>query len=77
MSQYTMFVDNADTVSLKNLTFKLRYPLYKTVNSALKQFHGLQQIVETTPKTDANRDFIFGCLNECDFILNILEGYDL
>lgn len=76
MSQYTMFVDEADTVSL-NINFKLRYPLYKTVTAALKRFHALQQIAEATPKEDANRDFIFGCLNECDFILNTLEGYDL
>lgn len=70
------FIMNSDDIKT-NLEFALRYPLHKTVTSALNRFHQLQDYVDKLPKSESNRDLIFRCLNECDFILNTLEGYDL
>ena len=74
MSHYSMVDENIVSC---NLEFKLRYPLYKTITAALDRFHDLHKVVESIPKDASNRDLMFKYLNECDFILNTLEGYDL
>lgn len=72
MTHYIMNIDEVKT----NLQFKFRYPLHKTVASALERFNQLQEFTKTLPMIESNRNLIFQYLNECDFILNTLEEYE-
>lgn len=66
-----------------NLKFKTPYPLYVDVVSMLNRFHNLHFTIDkhnkalTSASTEIEKSQINKMLLECDYILNVLEDYDV
>lgn len=58
------------------LIFKLRYPLFRTAQDSLDRFCELKAIASSLPQNKDTAPVLMSLFQECDYILNVLEGYD-
>ena len=75
MKNFVMNSDDTHFLKL-NLIFSLPYPIYKNCDSALNRLNDLHSVLEKLERTKENAQLARSIYNECDFILNTLEGYD-